>query len=705
MFIKGVSKGWGRGAAPMVLALVLLLLAVLPAAAAQPLDQAFSDLPPGDPGYPFVKYLSGRDLMKGYPDGTFRGEGAITRAEMAAMLSRAGGLAGNKPPAPTFSDVGPGHWAYEVVEGAAAAGLLKGYPDGSFRGESPVSRAEAAVLLLKLTGAPLPGVKLDEAIKDVDPGHWALKQVAASLEAGLMTLADRGSFAPDQPATRLQVARGLAVMLNISPERSRVALTGTLKPVQGEVSVRDKDGRFRAVTAQTSIGAGATVKTGPGGRAEISFPDGSGLRLDPGSEMTIQEARGRPTIFRDGTPGVVVDWLKLDLPGGTIFGSLATTRAPGVSKANQDQTAAAGFFRGGLLASLNRLPGLIQLAQQEAGAADGENAPWWQTAYDQDRVRVEVDMPWGVAGIRGTFWMNLVAGGRNITSSVSGRVEFRSNGATVAVAPGQSSAITSPGSPPSPPAGMGPGERQAWQEVRQWVEQRAREIERLAPAISPPVPAALQGPPEPPGPLSATVPPPPPPQLARQILNSFNQSTGTTSSGGSGDSTPGGGTPGDTAPPAVTGSDPAADATGVPLNKTVTVTFSEQVLEGGAYGQIVVRDEAGESVAVEKSVSGQTLTLDPVQDLKNGAPVGGTLKVAFDLDLNPAMVNGIEIAGGGVTRTVSGSVSGRELTAAYSGLSYGTTYTVTIPAGSIQSLEYGTVNDELSWSFTTTRQP
>ncbi|MHB8842377.1 MAG: S8 family serine peptidase [Candidatus Aquicultor sp.] len=70
----------------------------------------------------------------------------------------------------------------------------------------------------------------------------------------------------------------------------------------------------------------------------------------------------------------------------------------------------------------------------------------------------------------------------------------------------------------------------------------------------------------------------------------------------------------DTTPPAVTGSDPAMSASNVAVNKTITLTFNENISAGSLYNNVSVTDRNG-SVATTKSISGTTLTIDPVGNL------------------------------------------------------------------------------------------
>ena len=520
-----------------LIVLAIFLLTPVCGLAALP---GFKDLPPANPVYQYANYLVQKGILKGYPDGTFRPGGLITRAEFAALLVRAGGLSGHKPRTPSFKDLKPDHWAYEAVEAAVYNGFVKGYPDGSFRPEAPVTRAETAALLLRLTSEPVPAIIPPCVLKDVKPSCWAWPQVVAALDAGLLTLAGKESFAPNAPATRGQVARGLAVMLNISPERASVPLTGTLVPVKGEVFLSEPNQESRKVTVETACGMGATISTGPNSRAELRFPDGSGLRIEQDTKLTINKARGLSTILRDGSPGAIVDLLEVSLPAGKIFGALANMRFVEESEQAGVQNKNVAF-QPGSDANGKRFTlapwaasGVV-LAQSGPRTVSQKNLPWWKTAYAK-RTRVKVDMPWGVACVRGCFWMNEVLHDRQTTNVVEGSVDVIAGGRGVTVEAGKSATITAEGAPPTAPAPMTADEKKDWIEVREWVEERASSIENNAPVITLPVPVAEQVSPTTPG-VSSEITLPPPPVTAEEIMRSFEGVTSggvTASSGGGG---------------------------------------------------------------------------------------------------------------------------------------------------------------------------
>ncbi|TBL71075.1 S-layer homology domain-containing protein [Paenibacillus thalictri] len=112
-------------------------------------------------------------LMEGYNGGSFKPEQTITRAEMAAILSRISGNSASS--GDSFNDVN-GHWAQSAVAQAKAAGYIDGYADGTFRPEQTLTRAEAVTMINKLLGrGPLSGAA--SKWSDVSSGSWAFEQI------------------------------------------------------------------------------------------------------------------------------------------------------------------------------------------------------------------------------------------------------------------------------------------------------------------------------------------------------------------------------------------------------------------------------------------------------------------------------------------------------------------------------------------------
>lgn len=111
-------------------------------------------------------------------------EASVTRAEMAAFVIRALGQDELTGVEASFSDVGTGRWYFGPVERLAALGISLGYPDGTFRPDAPVSRGEMAVFLMRALGAE-PVEPLTGVFADVDAAAFHAGAVERIFELGV----------------------------------------------------------------------------------------------------------------------------------------------------------------------------------------------------------------------------------------------------------------------------------------------------------------------------------------------------------------------------------------------------------------------------------------------------------------------------------------------------------------------------------------
>lgn len=459
----------------------------------------FKDISPKDSNILVINYLANRKLLKGFPDKTFHPTARVTRAEAAVLLVRAAGLKTGEAKS-RFNDVGPKYWAAGSINAAAAAGYLRGYPDGKFRPESMMTRAEGLSLFLRLSKQPDPGVELPP-LADLNSKHWAARPVAIGLAAGMAGLtANKKQFLPDAPLTRSDMARVLGVLLVKDPALAQTTLANKLQVVKGTVKITRAGSQMtEAIKNSTALNAGDIIAIGPDGVAEVTFPDGTGLFLKENTELQVKETRGRSYIKSDGSPGTAVEWLALDLKQGKLFGALATSyettsskQEPEVKKASVDGLSGSspvlpsGVFR--ILAAKDKT-----VTATDKKVANSQSVPWWQ-AQQTKRVRVKVDMPWGMAAIRGTFWENIVyPDGQFRTNLLTGEGEVNSGGQVVNMQAGQSTQVTGFQAPPAPPAPLTVQDKQEWVQTKEWAQQRAQEIQtNREPVIPPPPPVSLQ---------------------------------------------------------------------------------------------------------------------------------------------------------------------------------------------------------------------
>ena len=93
-----------------------------------------------------VSTMTTAGIVEGYEDGTFRPNAAITRAELAAIVSRFDETFGTFTPESDFPDI-TGHWAATYIRHAADRGWVVGYPDGTFRPAQSITRAETVTMI------------------------------------------------------------------------------------------------------------------------------------------------------------------------------------------------------------------------------------------------------------------------------------------------------------------------------------------------------------------------------------------------------------------------------------------------------------------------------------------------------------------------------------------------------------------------------
>lgn len=105
-----------------------------------------------------VKVISTLNIANGYPDGTFKPNQAITRAEFTAIATRFAEAKGGDV---TFKDVPADYWAKDNIATAAAYGWINGYEDGTYRPANLITRAEAATIINHMLGREADGAFAD----------------------------------------------------------------------------------------------------------------------------------------------------------------------------------------------------------------------------------------------------------------------------------------------------------------------------------------------------------------------------------------------------------------------------------------------------------------------------------------------------------------------------------------------------------------
>ncbi len=165
-----------------------------------------------------IKLAVSSGIVTGYPDGTFKPDHTVTRAEFAVMLmnSLKPNLDGETL---IFTDsTKVGAWAQRAVAQAVQAGIIKGYADGSFRPDAVITRAEMAAMIAGAMGQPVDADAVTDFSDDKDIPAWAKGSVAYAKQIGIVQGKGANQFAPQDHATR---AEAVTILLSMLTQKSK----------------------------------------------------------------------------------------------------------------------------------------------------------------------------------------------------------------------------------------------------------------------------------------------------------------------------------------------------------------------------------------------------------------------------------------------------------------------------------------------------
>jgi hypothetical protein len=276
---------------------------------------------------PLIGALEAQGIVAGDENGAFAPDEPLSRAQLAKLLvtsmgyeTEAGLLSGYVS---RFDDVPTWHWAKGYVESLAETAVVEGYPNGSFGPDDTVTRAQMAVVLVRLAGlseqARLNRFEQTAYGDDAAIPDWARGYVAVARTAGLMSGFTDGTFLPEQEITR---AEGAATVFRLKlSQGSALHMAGTLTqfdPVSRQGTVRDQLGQETAFVmagnASYYRGGVATIPSQIRVLDQVAIvlgPDGSGRFMDArysdllganlrvnGSAVTVTMGDGAEQPFR-----------------------------------------------------------------------------------------------------------------------------------------------------------------------------------------------------------------------------------------------------------------------------------------------------------------------------------------------------------------------------------------------------------------------
>ncbi len=242
----------------------LMLAVVFGISCASTIAKEYKDLPKNHWAYKQIQILTDFDVVVGYPDGLYRPDQQVTRAEFSSIVVKAFDQANAPITNPVkFKDVSTKDWFYGVVQRAVMFDLLKGYPNGNFEPRGTVARGHIiSTIVNALTTESISNQKakdiLENSYDDYDQLPDWLIIAAGKAEILGMVVKEPGEdnyINANRPATRAELAAFVVKMLEQAKLNPNEKLREAMRPRMGEGIVVDSDvdGYIATIPAGTVI--------------------------------------------------------------------------------------------------------------------------------------------------------------------------------------------------------------------------------------------------------------------------------------------------------------------------------------------------------------------------------------------------------------------------------------------------------------------
>jgi len=181
-------------------------------------ENLYTDVSIGHPEYTALKYLSEKEIIIGYKDGSFKPDSPISRAEALKIILKANNLIDPlyiknnslgginfTDGMLKFTDIYKSLWYYPYLKKGVELGIVKGYEDGTFKPSKTVSRVESFKMTMESDDITLPKVTQDP-FNDVHVSQWFAPYILEAKLRGIIYITIQNNVNPGKEMTRSKFA-------------------------------------------------------------------------------------------------------------------------------------------------------------------------------------------------------------------------------------------------------------------------------------------------------------------------------------------------------------------------------------------------------------------------------------------------------------------------------------------------------------------
>jgi hypothetical protein len=174
----------------------------------QPVGSLFKDLGDSHPALGAIKELNNEGIIKGYSNGLYHPDDAVTRGQAAAVINRALHL--TAPSSSNFKDVSTSNPFAADIAAIEKAGIIQGYSDGTFRPYDPMTRAQMAVIVTKAFQKNVSIASSSKpAYQDVPSSYWAFAEINTIHNIDKTTVYQTSKYRAGDKTTRADFAAAI----------------------------------------------------------------------------------------------------------------------------------------------------------------------------------------------------------------------------------------------------------------------------------------------------------------------------------------------------------------------------------------------------------------------------------------------------------------------------------------------------------------
>lgn len=197
--------------------------------------------------------LANKNVLNGYPDGAFKPDQPITRAEFAKIVAKTYDYAPvSKDPFPDIK----GHWAKSYINSVAERQVMKKFSDGTFKPQESLNRAQLATMLTRIVRLATPEEKFTEnwpaSFTDVPANHWGFRYIEICNKLEVLPPAYKTEFQPEKPVTRAEAAWMIYKLSQFQISKGKIT---QVDPNTGLVNIQTENGEpiLSIVTPDTAV--------------------------------------------------------------------------------------------------------------------------------------------------------------------------------------------------------------------------------------------------------------------------------------------------------------------------------------------------------------------------------------------------------------------------------------------------------------------